>query len=247
MRETLDDLAGPLCVALDRPDAESIQRLALQTAEHAGLFKVGLTAFTGLGPGVVSRLAERRPVFLDLKLHDIPAQVEGAIGAVEAAGASFTTVHALGGRAMVRAAASAAGRVRVLAVTVLTSLDAAELAALGFRADVEETVLSLAKGALEAGADGLVCSPSEVAALRREFGPRREGGPWLVVPGVRPWGWEADDQLRTAGPRATFERGADVLVVGRPVTAAPDPAAAVAHLAAEIGDPATKRTGTGGR
>ncbi|CAN5652239.1 orotidine-5'-phosphate decarboxylase [soil metagenome] len=230
----LDVLAGPLCVALDRPDDESVQRLAMQTAEHAGLFKLGLTAFTRLGPAVVTRLAERRPVFLDLKLHDIPAQVEGAIAGVEAAGASFTTVHALGGAAMVRAAVSAASRVRVLAVTVLTSLDATELASLGFREDVEATVVGLARRALQAGADGLVCSPLEVAALRREFGSRREGGPWLVVPGVRPTSSATDDQLRTAGPRATLERGADVLVVGRPVTTAPDPTAAVADLVAEI-------------
>ena len=234
MRAEVGDLATPLCIALDRADAPSVQRLAEQTATYAGLFKVGLTAFIGLGAGAVVQLAERRPVFLDLKLNDIPAQVQGAVAAIEEAGASFTTVHALGGRAMVRAAAEAAQRVQVLAVTVLTSLDEPELAALGVSGGVTEATLRLADAALGAGADGLVCSPLEVAALRHAFGPRKAGGPWIVVPGVRPSSWERDDQLRTAGARATLERGADVVVVGRPVTAAADPAAAASALAAEM-------------
>ena len=156
------------------------------------------------------------------------------MAAIEARGASFTTVHALGGRAMMAAAAGAAVRVQVLAVTVLTSLDGAELSALGLAGGVEQTVLRLAERALGVGVDGLVCSPREVAALRREFGPRSEGGPWLVVPGVRPASWAADDQQRRGGARDALDDGADILVVGRPVTAAPDPAAAAARLAAEM-------------
>lgn len=231
----VEEPSSPLCVALDFPDTASIRRVARATGRHAGVFKVGLTAVYAAGPGIVAELADSRPVFLDAKLHDIPAQVEGAVGALASLGPRFVTVHAAGGYDMVKAACGAAGdSMAVLAVTVLTSLDDAELERLGFAGSTEETVLALAERALDAGARGLVCSPFEVAALRKRWGGRRQGGPLLVVPGIRPAVGGPDDQRRTSGPRATLDAGADLLVVGRPITRSPDPAKAAADLLREL-------------
>jgi orotidine-5'-phosphate decarboxylase len=173
----------------------------------------------------------RKPLFLDLKFHDIPAQVEGAVAAVAALGASYTTVHASGGSDMIKAAVAAAGEdLTVLAVTVLTSLDDNDLTAIGMEGTAEESVLRLADVALSAGADGLVCSPLELPSLRDRFGARASGGPLLVVPGIRPAGAHAGDQRRTLGPSEAIAAGADVLVIGRPITAAADPGAAAAAI-----------------
>lgn len=226
------EIANPICVALDSDDRDRVVELARLTAPHVGLLKIGLTAFVAHGRDLVRELAALRPVFLDLKLHDIPAQVGGAMRAAADSGADFVTVHASGGTEMVRAAVEASGSTRVLAVTVLTSLDRPALAALGLRADPEELVVGLARAAIDAGADGLVCSPHEVALLRARFGPVDAGGPLLVVPGIRANGASADDQKRTASATEAIAAGADVLVVGRPITAAPDPAAAARSLAA---------------
>jgi orotidine-5'-phosphate decarboxylase len=135
---------------------------------------------------------------------------------------------------MVRAAVGSAGDVKVIAVTILTSLGSDDLEQIGVRGQPEEAVLRLAEVALCAGAPGLVCSPLEVAAIRSEFGKRKDGGPLLVVPGIRAAGSEADDQRRTMTPRQALDAGADILVVGRPITAAPDPRRAAEELAAEV-------------
>lgn len=228
------DFASPICLALDSRDHDAIARLAEATEPHVGVFKVGLTSYIAFGSELTTSLAARRPVFLDLKLHDIPAQVSGAVTAAAASGAALVTVHAAGGREMVQAAADAAGDdLVVLAVTVLTSLDDRALAAIGMGGPAEEVVLRLAEVALSGGAGGLVCSPLEVAPLRARFGGRGEGGPLLVVPGIRPDGSDRGDQKRTLGPRAAREAGADLLVVGRPITQADEPAAAAAAIAQE--------------
>lgn len=217
-----------LVVAADTAEAASALALAGAVAPHAGLIKCGLELFCAEGPGVVPRLAERMPVFLDLKLHDIPNTVAGAVRSVLPLGAAMLTLHAAGGAAMVAAArdaAEAAGGARplLLAVTVLTSLDGAALAETGVAAATpREQVLRLARLAVAAGADGLVCSPEEVAPIRDALGD----GPALVVPGIRPAGSAADDQRRTATPGRAVADGADWIVVGRPIARAPDPAAA---------------------
>lgn len=225
-----------LCVALDTTQAATVDVLARATEPYVGVFKVGAVTFAALGPSVVARLAASKPVFCDLKLNDIPAQVEGAVGALGELGATYATVHALGGSDMVRAAVKAApSGMKVLVVTVLTSLEASDLRALGIEGSVEEVVLRLAAVALDAGADGLVCSGREVAMLREHFGPSSTGGPLIVVPGIRIEGEPAgDDQQRISGPRAAVEAGADLIVVGRPITGSQDPRAAARALSRQL-------------
>lgn len=199
------------------------------------MFKIGLMAFAANGPGIVRTLVRMRPVFLDLKLHDIPIQVEGAVRAAARLGTSYVTVHAAGGPEMITAAvAGAAGDATVLAVTVLTSLDDRVLELTGVNDSTTSHVLRLAELALRAGAPGLVCSPLEVPALRSQFGAADDGGPLLVVPGIRPTGVDSGDQRRTMTPQQAVEAGADVIVVGRPITAALDPAAAARTIRAQI-------------
>jgi orotidine-5'-phosphate decarboxylase len=228
------ELVSPVCIAIDSPDERTVKELARATEPYVGVFKVGVTTFTALGPELVGRLSQARPVFLDLKFHDIPQQVAGAVRAAERTGASLVTIHAAGGADMVRAAAEAAERTTILAVTVLTSLSDDSLLDIGMSGPAEKAVLRLAELALGNGAGGLVCSPLEVGALRARFGARSEGGPLLVVPGIRPSGSEHGDQRRTLSPREAVEAGADVIVVGRPITAAPDPAAAARSIAEEV-------------
>jgi orotidine-5'-phosphate decarboxylase len=172
-------------------------------------------------------------VFLDLKLHDIPNTVAGAVRSATHAGASLLTIHAGGGAAMMSAAAEAASAPnspRLLAVTVLTSMDASELAGIGITASPADQVLRLAKLAKKSGIDGMVCSPEEVAALRKETGPDT----LLVVPGIRPAGSGSDDQKRIATPAQAIADGASMLVVGRPITRAADPAAAAQSILRDI-------------
>jgi orotidine-5'-phosphate decarboxylase len=180
-------------------------------------------------------MARHRPVFLDLKLHDIPNTVAGAVRSLLPLRPAMMTLHAAGGAAMIaaaRAEAEKAGAERpmLLAVTVLTSIDAATLASTGVAASPADQVLRLARLALAAGADGLVCSPQEAGVLRAALGP----APFLVVPGVRPAGSAAGDQARTATPAEAVAAGADWIVVGRPITGAADPAAAAAAIAAGL-------------
>jgi orotidine-5'-phosphate decarboxylase len=225
--------AERICAALDFPDLGEAERFARAVAPHVGMLKVGLELFAAEGPAAVRAVAGLgRPVFLDLKLHDIPNTVEGAARSAAASGAKLLTVHAAGGAAMVKAAVKGAGPgVRVLAVTVLTSLDAAALAQIGMAGPPQEAVVRLARLAVEAGAGGLVCSPQEVRAVRAAVGP----GPLLVVPGVRPAGASLGDQARVATPAAAVADGADVIVVGRPLREGGDPAKAARRIAAEMG------------
>ena len=226
---------NPICLALDTTDRPTVESLVTQTREHVGMFKLGLTSLYGIGTGVVRDLEWQRPLFLDAKLHDIPAQVGGAARALAALGASFVTVHASGGPDMVRAAVEGAGDgLAVLAVTILTSLDQPDLDRMGFTGSTSETVRRLAEIAVEGGADGLVCSAHEVGDLRSHFGPRHDGGPVLVVPGIRPQGSDTQDQRRTMGPREALDAGADILVIGRPISGAPDAAAAAAAIGKDV-------------
>ena len=229
-----------LCVALDAPDLATAEAWAGAVVPAAGLLKVGLELFCAEGGAAVRRIGRHAPVFLDLKLHDIPNTVAGALRSLAPLGPAWITLHAGGGTAMIeaaRAAVEAAGpaRPRLLAVTVLTSLGAAALAETGVAGGPTQQVLRLGRLAIAAGADGLVCSPQEVAPLRDMLGD----GPALVVPGVRPaaGGWQgqgADDQARTATPEAMRAAGATWIVVGRPITRAADPRAAAAAIAASL-------------
>lgn len=221
-----------LCAALDFPTWAAAAPFARAVAPEVGMLKVGLELFAAEGPPAVRAAAALgRPVFLDLKLHDIPNTVEGAARSAARSGAALLTVHASGGAEMVAAAVRGAGPgVRVLAVTVLTSLDAAALEAIGLAGPPEAAVVRLARLAVGAGAGGLVCSPLEVAAVRAAVGP----GPLLVVPGVRPAGAALGDQSRVATPEAAVRAGADVIVLGRPLRDSPDPAAAARAIAAGL-------------
>lgn len=224
---------APVAVALDAPDLDTALAWAAATGPHVSTMKVGLELFLRHGHDAVHRVRETsggRAVFLDLKLHDIPNTVAGAARAVAPLGPAFLTVHASGGPEMVRAAAEELPDTRVVAVTVLTSLDADRLAALGFSGTPGEVVLRLATQAVGAGARALVCSPLEVADVRREVGPDVT----LITPGVRPAGSATGDQARVATPEQALRDGADLLVVGRPITAAPDPATAAEALARAV-------------
>lgn len=226
-----------LIAAIDVPTLDEAGRLCAQLAGHVGMAKIGLELYLAEGARAVRAAQDAGlPVFLDLKLHDIPNTVRGAARSVARLGTRLLTVHASGGRAMVAAARQGleegAGeeRPRLLAVTVLTSLSPADLADQAIAGSVEEHVVRLAGLALESGADGLVCSPHEVEALRRAFGPE----PLLVVPGIRPAGSAAHDQARAATPAQAVTAGADYLVVGRPLREGPSPAEAARRLADEL-------------
>jgi orotidine-5'-phosphate decarboxylase len=223
---------APIAVALDAPDLETAARWAGLVTPHVSTVKVGLELYLRYGPGVVASIrgASGVRIFLDLKLHDIPATVTGAARAVARLRPNLLTVHAAGGWEVVRAAVEGAPDTAVAAVTVLTSLSQADLDRIGLAGSMSDAVRRLAVLAVDAGARGLVCSPQEVAAVRAEVGP----GILLITPGIRPAGASADDQARTATPEAALRAGADLLVIGRPITAAPDPGAAAAAIAAPL-------------
>jgi orotidine-5'-phosphate decarboxylase len=219
-----------LIAAIDTPDAQHAEALIRAVSPHCGLVKLGLEFFTAHGPQGL-RSAGDVPVFLDLKLHDIPNTVAGAVRALAPLGAQMLTIHAGGGPAMVAAAVeAAAGRTKILAVTVLTSLDASALSETGIAGGTTQQVLRLARLALANGADGLVCSAHEISVLRDAFGAK----PLLVVPGIRPAGSAAGDQARVMTPEQAIAAGADYIVVGRPITAAPAPGEAAEAIAAAI-------------
>ena len=223
-----------LAIALDFADEREAMKLVDCLDNTCQWFKVGMELYYATGNGIVQQLRNRGfNVFLDLKLHDIPNTVAGAVRSATHAGASLLTIHAGGGAAMMSAAAEAAsapGSPRLLAVTVLTSMDASELAGIGITASPADQVLRLTKLAKKSGIDGMVCSPEEVAALRKETGPDT----LLVVPGIRPAGSATDDQKRIATPAQAIADGASMLVVGRPITRAADPAAAAQSILQEI-------------
>jgi len=217
-----------ICAALDVGDPGAAERLASRLLGHVGLFKVGLELFVAHGPAAVHAIRRfGQPIFLDLKLHDIPQTVEGAARGAASLSVDYVTVHASGGAEMIRAARRALPRTKLLAVTALTSLGPDDLDAVGLSRDA---VPRLAKVAMGAGADGVVCSPQEVRALRAALGPRA----LLVVPGVRPAGADSGDQRRTGTPAEAIRDGASILVIGRPLRDAPDPAAAADAIAREI-------------
>ena len=227
---------NPILCAIDTPDPARARALAAAVAGAVGGIKLGLEFFAANGPAAVRQIAGTTPLFLDLKLHDIPNTVAGAVRSAAALEPLLLTVHSAGGAAMMRAAAAAASeaqgkrRMKLIGVTVLTSLDDGDLKATGQRGTSAEQVLRLALLARDSGLDGVVCSPHEVAALRQACGP----GFLLVVPGIRPSGAAAADQKRVMGPRAARDAGADYLVIGRPITEAADPAAAARALLAEL-------------
>ncbi|WP_047869677.1 orotidine-5'-phosphate decarboxylase [Nocardiopsis sp. RV163] len=224
--------SAPIAVALDARDLETAATWASAVAPHVSTVKVGLELYLRYGPDVVSavRGASRVGVFLDLKLHDIPATVAGAARSVAGLRPSILTVHAGGGADMVRAAVEAAPETRIAAVTVLTSMDEGDLEQVGLLGPTRDAVRRLAVMAVGAGARALVCSPHEVALLRSEVGPDVT----LITPGVRPAGADKGDQSRVATPEEALAAGADLLVIGRPITRAPDPGAAAAYLAAAV-------------
>lgn len=229
-------------VALDMPETEGAKAMAAQVSGLVGGVKLGLEFFMAQGPAGIRDViaAGDLPLFLDLKLHDIPNTVAGAVRSVAPLAPKFLTIHAGGGPAMIRAAADAAReeaerlgvpRMRILAVTVLTSLSDEDLAAVGQAVPAADQVRRLAQVAHANGADGIVCSPAEVALLRRDL----PADFTLMVPGIRPTWAAANDQKRVMGPRDAVAAGADHLVIGRPITANADPAAAARRIAEELG------------
>ena len=229
-----------LIVALDFPSAEAAANAAERLHGRVGMFKVGLELFSAEGPVLARYLAAKEEkVFLDLKFHDIPNTVRAAAGQAAQLGVSILNVHAAGGRKMLEAAregveegARRIGKPRPLlvAVTVLTSLGDDDLGEIGVVGGAAEAVLRLARLAQEAGLDGVVASPREVATVRSELGH----GFVIITPGIRPAAAATGDQVRVATPAAAIQAGADYLVVGRPITAAPDPAAAADTIVAEM-------------
>jgi orotidine-5'-phosphate decarboxylase len=222
-----------LVVALDVPDAAAARAAAGRLRGEVGMLKVGSQLFTAAGPDLVRELiGEGHRVFLDLKFHDIPNTVAGGVASAAGLGVSLLTIHAVGGPAMIAAAAAAARgtQTRILAITVLTSLDAATLDGIGMTGGVETTVQRLARMAADAGADGVVASPLEAHALRTARG----AGFLIVTPGIRPAGAALGDQSRAATPAEALAAGADYLVVGRPIVAAGDPVAAARAVVAEM-------------
>ncbi len=222
-----------IIVALDTDSPEKALSAVKSLSGEVGMFKVGMELFPRGGPELVRAIRkEGYGVFLDLKFHDIPNTVAGAVRSAADLGVRFATVHASGGRAMLAAAAEAAAGTgtTLLAVTVLTSLDDADLADVGFSFGAKDAVLRLADLAVSSGIGGIVCSAEEVAAVRERLGK----GVVLVTPGVRMPGGEAGDQKRVVTPSEATGRGADYIVVGRPITRAKDPAAAAREFAVEM-------------
>lgn len=214
---------NPVFVAVDTPDLGRAKGLAGTLGGEIGGLKLGLEFFGANGPeGVRTLAAGGLPIFLDLKLHDIPNTVAKAVEALAPLKPAILTVHAGGGRAMMAAAKAAAPpATKVVGVTVLTSLDASDLDSLGCSGGAEEQVLRLASLARDSGLDGIVCSGAEVAKVRKLW-----PNGFFVVPGIRPAGGDAGDQKRVVTPREAIDDGASVLVIGRPITGAEDPAAA---------------------
>ena len=232
---------NPIYVSIDTTDVAVAQALAKSLSHTVGGIKLGLEFFVAQGPAGIRQVAQGGlPLFLDLKLHDIPNTVAGAMRGVVDLTPDIVTIHASGGAEMIRAAVDSAyleaeklnvKPPRIIAVTVLTSLDQAALTRMGVTRPVVAQVVELAQMAVEAGADGLVCSPQEVAAIRAALGPK----PLLVVPGIRPAGAALGDQKRVMSPAEAMAAGSDILVIGRPITQSPDPVEAAQAIARELG------------
>jgi orotidine-5'-phosphate decarboxylase len=231
----LDLARHKLIVALDVPDAASASALVARLDGACSWFKVGLELFTAAGPAVLEPLLKHgHSVFLDLKFHDIPNTVAGAVRSAAALGVNMLTIHATGGPAMLIAARAALADLpnppQLLAVTMLTSIDQEQAHAIGFHQSPGDQALALARMGLESGINGFVCSPHEVEAIRALAGPDA----LLVVPGIRPAGAGLGDQKRVSTPAETLRLGASYLVVGRPITQAADPASAASQILADM-------------
>jgi orotidine-5'-phosphate decarboxylase len=224
-------MKSPIFVAIDTPDAERARSIASRVRRHVGGLKLGLEFFSANGRHGIREMAELGlPIFLDLKFHDIPNTVGKAIQALRSLNPAILTVHAAGGRAMMEdAKAAAPADTKVVAVTVLTSLDQDDLGSIGLASDPHEQVMRLTALAREAGLDGVVCSGNEVAAAKKLW-----PGGFFVVPGVRPANSHAGDQKRVMTPRAALDAGASILVVGRPITQAEDPDQAARAIEATL-------------
>jgi orotidine-5'-phosphate decarboxylase len=225
-----------LIVALDLPDDAAARAMVDHLAGQVGMFKIGSQIFTAAGPEFVREVIGRgEKVFLDLKYHDIPNTVAGAVSSAGRLGVSLVDVHALGGKEMLEAAVGAlpAMGIRLLAITVLTSHHEDSLAAIGLSGSLADSVRRLATLARDAGADGVVASPHDVPLVREACGPDF----LIVTPGIRPAGAPRGDQSRTATPAAALAAGADYIVVGRPILEAADPAAAAAAIVREMSTP----------
>jgi len=224
-------MTSPIFVALDTPDLERAKAIAARVRNHVGGLKLGLEFFTSNGRSGVREMAQLGlPIFLDLKLHDIPNTVAKAVQALRDLEPAVLTIHAAGGRAMMEdAKAAAPAGTKVVGVTVLTSLDGEDLQSVGLGADPHAQVERLTALAREAGLDGVVCSGAEVKAAKRLW-----PGGYFVVPGVRPPEGSAGDQKRVATPRQALNDGASILVIGRPITAAEDPDQAARAIAATL-------------
>lgn len=229
--------SNPVFCALDTPEVSGAVALASQIKNNIGGFKVGLEFFLANGAAGYRQIAELgMPMFLDVKLHDIPNTVKGAVQSLLPLRPRYITIHTGGGPAMMRAAADAAAqggtnRPKLLGVTVLTSLDSKDLESVGQCPNVGEQVSRLAILAKNSGLDGIVCAPTEIATLRQLCGPDFI----LMVPGIRPAWSASNDQKRVMTPKEAVAAGATHLVIGRPITGAQDPAEAAAKIAAEIG------------
>lgn len=224
-------MTSPVFVAIDTPDPDRAKAIAARIKTHVGGLKLGLEYFSANGPDGVRDMAEfGLPIFLDMKLHDIPNTVAKAVQALNPLDLAILTIHAAGGRAMMEdAKAAASSGTKVIGVTVLTSLDEEDLEATGIAGAPSAQVARLAALAREAGLDGVVCSGAEVAALKKAW---PDG--YFVVPGVRPAGGAVGDQKRVVTPRQALDAGASILVIGRPITLAEDPDAAARAIAATL-------------
>lgn len=224
-------VTSPIWVAIDMPDLARATAVVEKVRRHVGGIKLGLEFFSANGRAGVHDMAKLHlPIFLDLKLHDIPNTVAKAVQALRPLNPAILTVHAAGGRAMMEdAKAAAPSGTRVVGVTVLTSLDDTDLAAAGVGGSAHDQVMRLTQAAYEAGLDGVVCSGNEVAAARKLW-----PSGFFVVPGVRPANGDVSDQKRVVTPRAALDAGASILVVGRPITQASDPDAAVRAIEATL-------------
>lgn len=234
------ELINPIICAVDASDADEASTIASQVRPHVGAVKLGLEFFTANGAAGVEYITRLGiPVFLDLKFHDIPNTVAKAIAATVGMNMFMMTVHTTGGQAMLKAAIDASDRVSqitgkerplIIGVTLLTSLDQDDIAILGFRDSLQEQVIRLADLAQSAGLDGVVCSPFEITPLRKACGTDLK----LIVPGIRPEGSAQDDQKRTLTPKDALKRGADYLVIGRPITDSDNRAQAALQIAESL-------------
>ena len=221
-----------IIIALDLSTGEAALALMRKLSPHAGLFKIGLQLYTAAGPDIVRAVRDLGGrIFLDLKLHDIPNTVGRAVESASSLGVEMQTIHLSGGRAMIEAAVLAAPpEMLLLGVTVLTSVDQAALHETGVDSPMEKQVLRLAQLGVDSGIGGVVASPLEIAPLRRTHGSKLQ----IVTPGIRPRDAATNDQKRTLTPAEALRAGADFLVIGRPITAAPDPRAALEQIVADV-------------